>query len=135
MWKPARALRVSAADREWLEALVQSGKIMAFAVMRGTRWSPAPDVPTVDEAGLPGFHVGSWNSLWVRQGTPKAVIDRLNAAVVESLADPAVGGKLVGQGQEVPPRSQQTPEALRAYHRAELNTWLPIMKAENIKPQ
>jgi tripartite-type tricarboxylate transporter receptor subunit TctC len=116
-------------------SLVRSGKIRAYAIMRATRWSSAPDVPTVDEAGLPGFHVGSWNSLWVRHGTPKAAIDRLNAAVVESLADPAVGGRLVGRGQEVPPRSQQTPEALRAYHKAELDTWLPIMKAENIKPK
>ena len=116
-------------------SLVQSGKIKAFAVMRGTRWSSAPEVPTVDEAGLPGFHIGSWNSLWVRHGTPKSVIDRLNAAVVESLTDPAVGGKLVGLGQDVPPRGQQSPEALRAYHRAEMDTWLPIMKTENIKPQ
>lgn len=116
-------------------SLVQSGKIKAFAIMRGTRWSSAPEVPTVDEAGLPGFHIGSWNSLWVRHGTPKSVTDRLNAAVVESLTDPAVGGKLVGLGQEVPPRAQQSPEALRAYHRTEMDTWLPIMKTENIKPQ
>jgi tripartite-type tricarboxylate transporter receptor subunit TctC len=103
--------------------------------MRETRWSSAPEVPTVDEAGLPGFHVGSWNSLWVRHGTPKAVIDRLNAAVVESLADPAVSRQLVGLGQEIPTRIHQTPEALGAYHRAEMDRWLPIMKTENIKPQ
>jgi tripartite-type tricarboxylate transporter receptor subunit TctC len=103
--------------------------------MRETRWSSAPEVPTVDEAGLPGFHVGSWNSLWIRHGTPKAVIDRLNAAVVESLADAAVSGQLVGLGQDIPPRTQQTPEALGAYHRAEMDRWLPIMKTENIKPQ
>ena len=103
--------------------------------MQGTRWPLAPEVPTADEAGLPGFHVGSWNSLWVRHGTPKAIVDRLNAAVVESLADPAVGGKLVAQGQVVPPRDQQTPEALRAYHQAEMDKWLPIMRAENITPQ
>jgi len=115
--------------------LVRSGKIRAYAVMRETRWSSAPEVPTVDEAGLPGFHVGSWNSLWIRHGTPKAVIDRLNAAVVESLADPAVSGQLVGLGQDIPPRIQQTPEALGAYHRAEMDRWLPIMKTENIKPQ
>jgi tripartite-type tricarboxylate transporter receptor subunit TctC len=116
-------------------SLVRSGKIRAYAVMRATRWSLAPEVPTVDEAGLPGFYIGSWNSLWVRHGTPKAVIDRLNAAAVESLADPAVGGKLVDLGQEVPPRSQQTPEALGAYHSAEMDRWLPMMKAQNIKPQ
>jgi tripartite-type tricarboxylate transporter receptor subunit TctC len=116
-------------------SLVRSGKIRAYAVMRETRWASAPEVPTVDEAGLPGFHVASWNSLWVRHGTPRPVIDRLNAAVVESLADPAVGGQLVGLGQEIPPRAQQTPEALGAYHRAEMDRWLPIMKAENIKPQ
>jgi len=122
-------------DASSTRSLVQGGKIKAFAVMRGTRWSLAPEVPTVDEAGLPGFYVGSWNSLWVRHSTPKAVIDRLNAAVVESLADPAVGGKLVELGQDVPPRSQQTPEALSAYHKAEMDKWLPIMKAENIKPR
>jgi tripartite-type tricarboxylate transporter receptor subunit TctC len=116
-------------------SLVRNGKIKAFALMQERHWSLAPEVPTVDEAGLPGFHVGSWNSLWVRQGTPKAVVDRLNAAVLDSLADPAVGGKLVELGQYVPTRDQQTPEALQAYYQAEMDKWLPIIKAENIKPQ
>jgi tripartite-type tricarboxylate transporter receptor subunit TctC len=113
--------------------LARAGSIKALAVMSGSRLAAAPDIPTVDEAGLPGLHVSLWNALWVPKGTPKDVIARLNAAVVESLADPTMSKRLTDLGQELPPRDQQTPEALRAYHKAEIDKWWPIIRAANIK--
>jgi len=76
-----------------------------------------------------------WNGLWVPKGTPKEVVNRLNAAVVEALADPAVRSRLVDLGLEIPERDQLTPEALGAWHKAEAGKWWPIIKAANIKPE
>ncbi len=110
-----------------------TGKIRAYAVAGNTRLSVAPDIPTVDEAGLPGFYVSIWHALWVPKGTPQAVIARLNEAVVAALADPVVRKRLADLGQEIPPREQQTPEALRAHQKAEIEKWWPIIKAYNIR--
>lgn len=114
---------------------VRGGKIRAFAVTSKTRIPAAPDVPTVDEAGLNGLYIAIWHGIWVPRGTPKEVIARLNAAVVETLADPAVRQRLADLGQEIPSREQQTPEALGAYHKAEIDKWWPLIKAEGIKPE
>jgi tripartite-type tricarboxylate transporter receptor subunit TctC len=89
----------------------------------------------VDEAGLRGFHASLWYGLWVPKGTPKDVVDRLNAAVLETLADPAVRRRFAELGLEVPPREQQTPEALATFQKAEIEKWWPIIKAANIKGQ
>ncbi len=97
--------------------------------------SAAPDVPTTGEAGLSGLEMPYWNGLWVPKGTPKEIVARLNGAVVETLADPAVRQRLVDMGQEIPPREQQTPEALAARHRADIEKWWPIMKAANIRSE
>lgn len=114
---------------------VLSGKIKAYAVTQGTRWAQGPQVPTVDEAGLPGFYVSSWNGLWAPKRTPKPVIDKFTAAVVETLADPSVREQLAHLGQEIPPRSRQDPEGLAEFYRSELEKWLPILKAQNTKAQ
>jgi tripartite-type tricarboxylate transporter receptor subunit TctC len=114
---------------------VRSGKIKAYAVTARTRSASASDIPTVDEAGLPGFYVSVWHALWVPKGTSRDVIDKLNAAVVETLADPAVRQRLGDLGQEIPPREQQTPEALGAYQRTEIEKWSPIIKGANIKAE
>ena len=114
---------------------VRAGQIKALAVMAKLRWFGAPDVPTVDETGVPGVYISFWHALWVPKGTPRTMITTLNAAVVTALADPTVRQRFSDQGQGVPPRDQQTPEALAVYHKAEIEKWWPIIKAANIKPQ
>jgi len=112
---------------------VRAGKIRAYAVTAKTRLDSAPEIPTVDEAGLQGFYMSVWNALWVPKGTPKEVIAKLNAAAVYSMADPVVRKRLGDLGLDIPPRDQQTPEALGAFHKAEIEKWWPIIKAANIK--
>jgi tripartite-type tricarboxylate transporter receptor subunit TctC len=112
---------------------VRAGKLKAYAVTSKTRVAAAPEIPTVDEAGLPGFYFSIWRGLWAPKGTPKNVIAKLNAAVVEALADPVVRERLAVMGEEIPPREQQTPEALGAFQKAEIEKWWPIIKAANIK--
>jgi tripartite-type tricarboxylate transporter receptor subunit TctC len=114
---------------------IRSGTIKGYAVTRSSRAAVAPDIPTVDEAGLPGLHIAPWHSLWVPKSTPPAVIAKLNAAAVDALADPAVRNRLSAIGQEVVPREQQAPEALAAYYKAETDTWWPIIKAAGIKAE
>jgi tripartite-type tricarboxylate transporter receptor subunit TctC len=114
-------------------AHVRSGKIKPYAIMADRRWSATPDVPTVDEMGVPGLHIAFWHGLWAPKRTSKDIIARLNAAVVEALADPAVRQRFADLGQEIPVREQQTPEALRAFHMTEIEKWWPIIKAANIK--
>ncbi len=112
---------------------VQGGKIKAFAVTAKQRMKTMPDIPTVDEAGLPGLYIAVWHGLWAPKGTPKDVASRLTAAILESLADPQVREKFIGLGQEIPEPAQQTPQALRAYHEAEVKLWWPLIKAAGIK--
>jgi len=114
---------------------IRSGGIRAYAISDSKRLKAAPDIPTAEEAGLPGFHMTLWNGLWVPKGTPKDVIARLNAAAVEAMADPAVQKRLNDLGLELPPREQQTPQALAAWHKAEVDKWWPIIKKAGIKPE
>jgi tripartite-type tricarboxylate transporter receptor subunit TctC len=114
---------------------VRAGKIRAYAVTAKTRLASASDIPSVDEAGLPGFHISIWHALWASKGTPRDVIAKLNAAVVEALADRTLGQRLADLGQELPAREQQTPDALAAHHKAEIDKWWPIIKAANIKAE
>jgi tripartite-type tricarboxylate transporter receptor subunit TctC len=112
---------------------VGAGSIKVYAVADRHRLNAAPDIPTVDEAGLPGFYFAFWQALWVPKGTPKEIVGKLNAAVVETLADPNVRQRFAEQGQDIPAREQQTPAALAAFHHAEIEKWWPIVKAANIK--
>jgi len=114
---------------------VRAGTIKAYAVAAPTRLPALPDVPTADEAGLPGFHVATWNALFAPKGTPKAIIAKLNAAAVAALADPTVRARFVAIGQEIPPRERQTPEALAALNKADIEKWWPIVKSANVKAE
>jgi tripartite-type tricarboxylate transporter receptor subunit TctC len=114
---------------------VRSGNIKAYAVTAKTRIAAAPEIPTTDEAGLPGFYFSFWHALWAPKGTPKEIVAKLNAAAMSTLADPNLRQKLVDLSQEIYPREQQTPEALLAFHKAEIEKWWPIIKAADIKAQ
>jgi tripartite-type tricarboxylate transporter receptor subunit TctC len=112
---------------------MRSGQIKAFAVAAKSRLAAAPEIPTVDEAGLPGFYVTFWAGLWAPKGTPKNVIAKLNSAAVTALADPTIRARFTDLGLEIYSRDQQTPEALAAYQKAEIEKWWPIIKAAGIK--
>ena len=107
-------------------------RIRIYAVLAKARLPQAPDVPTVDEAGLPGFHLSSWNGIWAPKGTPKDVVGKLNAAVVDALNDAAVRRRFSDLGQVIPPPDQLTPDAFGAYQKAEIDKWWPIIKAAGI---
>jgi tripartite-type tricarboxylate transporter receptor subunit TctC len=112
---------------------VRAGKVRAYAVTAPTRSPSAPDIPTFDEAGVPKLHVSIWYGLWAPRGTPKDIVDKLNGAVREALADAGVRKRLSDLGQIIPPPAQQTPDALAAHQKAEIDKWWPLIKAANIK--
>jgi tripartite-type tricarboxylate transporter receptor subunit TctC len=114
--------------------MVRTGQINPYAVTATSRMAAAPEIPTVDEAGLPGVHISLWFGLWAPKGTPQAVIARLNTAIMAALANPTLRTRLADLGLEIPPVAGQTPESLRAYQQAEIEKWWPIIKAANIKP-
>jgi tripartite-type tricarboxylate transporter receptor subunit TctC len=115
-------------------SFLRSGAMKAFAIMSKERWPGAPEVPTMDEVGVPGMYISFWNGLWVPKATPKEIIARLNAAVVDTLADPTVRQRLTELGHVIATREEQTPEGLGAFHKAEIEKWWPLIKAANIKP-
>jgi tripartite-type tricarboxylate transporter receptor subunit TctC len=112
---------------------VRAGTIRGYAVTDTKRAAQASDIPTVDEAGLPGFHMTLWSGLWVPKGTPKEIVAKLNAAAVEALSDPAVRKQLENLGLQMTPLDQLSPEALGAWQKAEIAKWWPMIKAANVK--
>src|SRR6476469_6778710 len=112
---------------------VRAGTIRAYAVTDSKRVESAPDVPTTDEAGLPGFHMTLWTGLWAPKGTPKDIIAKLNAAALDALKDPPTRKQLENLGLQMPPADKSTPEALGAWQKAEIAKWWPIIKAANVK--
>ena len=116
-------------------AHAKSGAIKAFAVTSPTRLASAPDIPTVDEVGLPGLYISYWHGIWAPKNTPSEIVTKLNAAIVTVLADPTVKQRFGELGQEIPPLDQQTPAALGAFQKAETEKWWPIVKAADIKAE
>jgi tripartite-type tricarboxylate transporter receptor subunit TctC len=114
---------------------IRAGAIRAYAVMAERRWHGAPDIPTIDEAGVPGLHVSYWHGLWAPKGTPKEIVSTINAAVVSALADPNVQQRYAAQGQDIWPHERQTPAALAACHKAEIEKWWPVIRAAHVKAE
>jgi tripartite-type tricarboxylate transporter receptor subunit TctC len=111
---------------------LRAGTVKGYAVTAKIRLAVAPDVPTVDEAGLPSFYVSNWHGIWVPKGTPNTVVRTLNAAIVDALAEVNVRRRLIDLAQEIPPLDRQTPDALGALQRAEIEKWWPVVKMANI---
>lgn len=114
---------------------VRSGQVKAFAITGKRRLAAAPDIPTVDEAGAPGIYISTWFGLWAPKGTPPEAIAKLNGAVREALADPAVRTRLSDLGQEIPPPEEQTPAGLSAHLNAEIDKWWPIIRSAGIRAE
>jgi tripartite-type tricarboxylate transporter receptor subunit TctC len=114
---------------------VRSRNIKAYAVTAAARLPSAPEIPTADEAGLPGFHFSAWQGLWAPKGTPQAIVRKVNVAAKEALAHPVARLQIAELGQEIPPSELQTPEALAAFQTAEIEKWWPILREAGIKTE
>ena len=114
---------------------IRSGEIKAYAIAGKSRLAAAPEIPTVDEAGLPGFYISVWHALWLPKGASKNVVAKLNAAIMHALSDNTVRQRLSDLGQEVVSVDQQSPGALAAYQNAEIEKWWPILKSEKLPIQ
>jgi tripartite-type tricarboxylate transporter receptor subunit TctC len=112
---------------------LRAGKIKAYAVTASERLAAAPDIPTTDEVGLPGFHVSVWHAIWVPRATPAAVIERLNAAAREALASASLRQRFADLGQDIPPVQMQSVRALAEFQKAEVERWTPLLKAAGLK--
>ena len=127
-------LRMAAEGSQMLPYL-KTGAVKPFAIMATSRWAATPEIPTIAEAGVPELALTFWQALWTPKGTPRDIVGRLNAAAVAAVADGTVRARLAELGQEIPPREQQTPDALSVFHRAEIAKWWPIIKAADLKPE
>lgn len=114
---------------------IRAGKIRAYAVMAKNRQEAAPEIPTVDESGMPGLYTHVWHGIWAPNGTPRDTLMKLNAAIVDALTDDTVRKRFADLGQEIPPREEQTQQALAKYHKSEIDKWWPLMRAAGIKAE
>ena len=114
---------------------VRGGTIKAIVNLSPNRSASMPDIPTSDEGGVPGLYMSGWFGFFAPKGTPKDIIDKLNSAMVQVLADPAVRNRFAELGLDVASREQQAPEGLAAFQKAEIEKWWPIIRAANVKPE
>ena len=117
------------------KSLIAAGSVKPFAITGRTRLPSSPNIPTADEAGLPGFSASLWYGLWVPRDTPKQVVAKLNATLMQVLADASVQTRLGEFGIQITPAAQQSPEVLRAFQKAETERWWPIIRASNLKAE
>lgn len=127
-------MRIGAEASQML-AHIRSGRTKGYAVLSRQRWPALPELPTAEEAGVAGLDISVWTGLWVPKGTPRDIVTKLNAAVVQTFADPAARQRIADVGFELPAPDQRTPEALAAFHKAETAKWWPIIRAANIKAE
>jgi len=113
----------------------RASRIKPLVVMSKSRWRPLPEVPTMEEIGASDTYIAFWQGLWAPKGTPRPVVAKLNEAVARAFADPAVTKRLGELGQDIPSREQSTPEALGAFHKAEIERWWPLIKGANLKAE
>ena len=118
-----------------IAAHIKAGKLRAYAVTAKTRQSAAPEIPTVDEAGVPGLYTSVWHGYWFPKNTPRDVVAKFNAAIVDTLTDADVRKRFADLGQEIPTREEQTPQGLSAHHKAEIDKWFPLIKAAGLKAE
>lgn len=131
----AGQIDLSIADQATTLPQIRAGNIKVYAYTGKSRLPSLPDVPTVEEAGVPGFHTSIWNAIWAPKGTPKAITTKLNAALVDALSDAATRARLAELGHYAVPREAHSAETLQALQKAEINKWWPIIKAANIRPE
>ena len=117
------------------KSLVGAGSVKPYAITGRTRLPSSPDIPTADEAGLAGFFASLWYGIWVPKDTPKDIIAKLNATMVQVLADPSVQKRFDELGIQITPLARQSPEALRGFQKAEAERWWPIIKASNLRAE
>jgi tripartite-type tricarboxylate transporter receptor subunit TctC len=115
--------------------LVRNGQIRAYAITAKQRMESAPEIPTVDEAGLPGLYASVWNALWAPKDTPKDIIAKLNAAVAQAMAEPTIRNRIVEIGLDMPAPDQRTPDALRALQKTDIEKWWPIIEEAGLKAE
>jgi tripartite-type tricarboxylate transporter receptor subunit TctC len=120
-------------EQSVMKGHLRAGTIKAYAILAKSRSAAVPEVPTIEEAGGPPLLFVTWRGMWVPKGTPANVTKRLGSAVVEALSDPTVQKRIADVGQQIVPRDQQTPQALAAHHKAEIEKWMPMIKAANAK--
>jgi tripartite-type tricarboxylate transporter receptor subunit TctC len=113
----------------------RAGNIKVFAVMAKERWFATPEIPTTDEAGVPGVHISTWLGLWAPKDTPRDVVEKLNAAANAAMSDPATQKRIADLGMTLPPAVQRTPAGFAAFHAAEVAKWHPIVKESGLKPE
>jgi tripartite-type tricarboxylate transporter receptor subunit TctC len=114
---------------------VRAGKLRAYFVTAKTRQAVAPEIPTVDEAGMPGLYTSVWHGIWAPKGTPRDISLRLNAAIVDALTDTTLRKRFADLGQEIPPREEQTAQALAKFHKAEIDKWFPLIRNAGIRAE